>query len=202
FGAKDLRESFFRGEVIDARFLVEDVEWHGQVILSKQPVGEPPHVGNVQGETGLQFPAYRKIQRVGIGGLQVVVDAPGDCSISRWIRLRIAARGCGTQDGSWSGAVVLGWDGVHAGKARGDQGCLEIRSVVERSGETKRAVLVECIHEAFTDPIVDDSKSSANAALPLAPRQRSQKAGSKIGRPRQGKARRKIVVVPIVEAGL
>ena len=77
-GTENFGQSNFGGEVIDARFLVIHVERHGEVVLGEQTMGETADIRDVEGESRAQFAADGEIERVGIGSLQLVVDAPGD----------------------------------------------------------------------------------------------------------------------------
>src|SRR5208337_4771614 len=65
-------------KIIDTRFLVIDIERHRQVILGQASAGKPADVGSLKGESGSKFAADRKIEVVGIGSLQFIVDPPGD----------------------------------------------------------------------------------------------------------------------------
>src|SRR5438105_2666939 len=73
-----LRETSCRGEIINARLWILEVERLAEIALGQQPPTESSHVGELERELFRQLASDGKIQGVGVRSLDAGVRTPSD----------------------------------------------------------------------------------------------------------------------------
>ena len=104
------------------------------------------------------------------------------------------AHGAGRQD--WPGRPRS-----KTGKAGGVGGRHRTSGVSESRGEAERTILVKAVHDGNPEVVVHNAVAAANRKLVLFAKNLRDPTLARIGRPGHGNPRRKILVVPVPQAG-